>query len=303
MVLQTFNLSKRFGNRWAVKNLNLSVEKGQIFGFLGPNGAGKSTTIRMLLNLIRPTNGSFELLSKNIKNHGQKIYSNIGALVEKPDFYLYLSAEKNLRILGSLGGEMSPDRINEVLEIVKLVDRAKDKVRNFSHGMNQRLGIAQALLSYPELIILDEPTSGLDPQGIKEIRELIVTLAQEHEITVFLSSHLLHEIEQTCTHMAIIDNGALVVQGGVEKLLRETDFYVTEVIVDQPERACDLLKIERWIKKVSIAENVIKVQIMEKERPRLTEFLVRNHFAVYSVVPRTSLEDYYLSLLKKKEAE
>jgi len=286
-----------------VKNLNLSVEKGQIFGFLGPNGAGKSTTIRMLLNLIRPTKGSFELLSKSVKDHGQKIYSNIGALVEKPDFYLYLSAEQNLRILGSLGGDMSPDRINEVLEIVKLADRAKDKVRNFSHGMNQRLGIAQALLSNPELIILDEPTSGLDPQGIKEIRDLIVTLAQEQEITVFLSSHLLHEIEQTCTHMAIIDNGTLVVQGGVEELLRETDFYVTEVIVDQPERACDLLKLERWTRKVSIAENVVKVQLPAKERPQLTEFLVRNHFAVYSVVPRTSLEDYYLSLLKTKEAE
>lgn len=286
-----------------MKNLNLSVEKGQIFGFLGPNGAGKSTTIRMLLNLIRPTKGSFELLSKSVKDHGQKIYSNIGALVEKPDFYLYLSAEQNLRILGSLGGDMSPDRINEVLEIVKLADRAKDKVRNFSHGMNQRLGIAQALLSNPELIILDEPTSGLDPQGIKEIRDLIVTLAQEQEITVFLSSHLLHEIEQTCTHMAIIDNGTLVVQGGVEELLRETDFYVTEVIVDQPERACDLLKLERWTRKVSIAENVVKVQLPAKERPQLTEFLVRNHFAVYSVVPRTSLEDYYLSLLKTKEAE
>jgi len=303
LILQTFNLSKRFGNRWAVKNLNLSVEKGQIFGFLGPNGAGKSTTIRMLLNLIRPTNGSFELLSKNVKDHGQKIYSNIGALVEKPDFYLYLSAEQNLRILGALSGDMSPDRINEVLEIVKLADRAKDKVRNFSHGMNQRLGIAQALLSHPELIILDEPTSGLDPKGIKEIRDLIVTLAQEQEITVFLSSHLLHEIEQTCTHMAIIDNGALVVQGGVKELLRETDFYVTEVIVDNPKRAYNHLKLEPWIKKVSLVENVLKVHLPSNQRPQLTEFLVRNHFAVYSVVPRTSLEDYYLSLLKTKEAE
>ncbi len=298
MILQTFNLSKRFGNRWAVRDLNLSVQKGQIFGFLGPNGAGKSTTIRMLLNLIRPSNGTFELLSKSLKRNRQKIYAKIGALVEKPDFYLYITAEKNLKILGELSGGVSRKRIYEVLEIVKLENRAKEMVRNYSHGMKQRLGIAQALLSYPELIILDEPTSGLDPEGIHEIRELIVALAKEQGITVLLSSHLLHEIEQTCTHMGIIDNGTLVVQGAVKELLHATDFYVTEVVVDNPERAFEHLKTEEWIQKVELEDKVLKVHIVAEKRPMLTEYLVRNHHAVFSIVPRTSLEDYYLSLLK-----
>jgi len=298
VILKTLNLSKRFGHRWAVKDLNLEVEKGQIFGFLGPNGAGKSTTIRMLLNLIRPSSGSFELFSKNVKSHGQKIYTRIGALVEKPDFYLYLSAEKNLHFLGALNGGVSRKRIYEVLEIVELAERAKDMVRSYSHGMKQRLGIAQALLCYPELVILDEPTSGLDPQGIKEIRELIIRLAHEQGMTIFLSSHLLHEIEQVCTHMAIIDKGIMVVQGDVHNLLRETDFFVTEVQVNEPQRAFDLLQRENWVHKVALEDGLLKVQIPGESRPVLTEFLIKNDFAVSAIVPRTSLEDYYLSLLK-----
>ena len=298
MILKTINLSKRFGHRWAVKDLNLAVEKGQIFGFLGPNGAGKSTTIRMLLNLIRPSSGSFELFSKNVKSYGQKIYARIGALVEKPDFYLYLSAEKNLRFLGALNGGVSRKRIYEVLEIVGLAERAKDLVRSYSHGMKQRLGIAQALLCDPELVILDEPTSGLDPQGIKEIRELIIRLAHEQGMTIFLSSHLLHEIEQVCTHMAIIDKGIMVVQGNVHNLLRETDFFVTEVHVSEPQRAFDLLRQEKWVHKVALEDGLLKVQLPGESRPRLTEILIKNDFAVAAIVPRTSLEDYYLSLLK-----
>jgi len=298
VILKTFNLSKRFGQRWAVKDLNLAVEKGQIFGFLGPNGAGKSTTIRMLLNLIRPSSGSFELFSKNVKSNGQKIYARIGALVEKPDFYLYLSAEKNLQFLGDLSGGVSRKRIYAVLEIVELAERAKDLVRSYSHGMKQRLGIAQALLCDPELVILDEPTSGLDPQGIKEIRELIIRLAHEQGMTIFLSSHLLHEVEQVCTHMAIIDKGIMVVQGEVHNLLRETDFFVTEVQVNEPQRAFDLLRRENWVHKVALEDGLLKVQLPGESRPTLTEFLIKNDFAVSAVVPRTSLEDYYLSLLK-----
>jgi ABC-type multidrug transport system ATPase subunit len=298
MILQTFNLSKRFGDRWAVRDLNISVEKGQIYGFLGPNGAGKSTTIRMLLSLIRPSAGSFELLSQNIKRRHHKIYANIGALVEKPDFYLYLTADKNLRILGALSGGVNAKRIDEVLDIVDLADRSKEMVRNYSHGMKQRLGIAQALLAYPELIILDEPTSGLDPEGIHEIRELIVSLAKDQGITVLLSSHLLHEVEQTCTHMGIIDMGTLVVQGEVNELLKVKKFYITEVNVDNPERAFEYLKNEKWIRDIQLEKGVLKVSIDTDKRALLTENLVRHQFSVYSVVPRTSLEDYYLSLLK-----
>lgn len=303
MVIKTYDLGKRFGNRWAVKDLNLTVEKGQIFGFLGPNGAGKSTTIRMLFNLIRPSTGTFELLSQKVDCSGQKVYARIGALVEKPDFYLYLSAEKNLEILAALSGCQNRRRIQEVLEIVGLQDRAGESVRNYSHGMKQRLGIAQALLHNPELVILDEPTSGLDPEGIHEIRELIISLAREREMTILLSSHLLHEVEQVCTHMAIIDNGSMVVQGSVKDLLGQTDFYVTEVQVDRPDAAFRLLKNEEWLDDITLEGEILKVHLNADSRPLLSECLVRSGFKIFSIVPRTSLEDYYLTLLKIRHGQ
>lgn len=300
MILKTNNLSKRFKHRLVVSDLNLEVEKGQIFGFLGPNGAGKSTTIRMLLSLIAPTSGNFELFGGDWKTQGKKVYSKVGALVEAPDFYLYLSAERNLKILGELNGWMSRNRIYEVLDIVRLKDRARDKVKSFSHGMRQRLGIAQAIMCKPELIILDEPTSGLDPEGIKEIRDLIVSLSKDLECTVFLSSHILHEIEQVCTYMGIIDHGKLIVQGEVQKLLRETDFFVTEVSTDKPQKALDLLQSEPWVKKVALSDEILKVHLSAECRPKLAECLIRNKIRVSSIIPRTSLEDYYLSLVKSE---
>lgn len=300
MILKTNNLSKRFKHRLVVSDLNLEVEKGQIFGFLGPNGAGKSTTIRMLLSLIAPTSGNFELFGGDWKTQGKKVYSKVGALVEAPDFYLYLSAERNLKILGELNGWMSRNRIYEVLDIVRLKDRARDKVKSFSHGMRQRLGIAQAIMCKPELIILDEPTSGLDPEGIKEIRDLIVSLSKDLECTVFLSSHILHEIEQVCTHMGIIDHGKLIVQGEVQNLLRETDFFVTEVSTDKPQQALNLLQSEPWVKKVALSDEILKVHLSAECRPKLAECLIRNKIRVSSIIPRTSLEDYYLSLVKSE---
>ncbi|MDD5764627.1 MAG: ABC transporter ATP-binding protein [Candidatus Marinimicrobia bacterium] len=299
MILRTKNLSKKFGNRWAVDGLNLEVEKGQIFGFLGPNGAGKSTTIRILLSLIKPTIGEFSFFGQDFRKTGRNVYAKIGALVEKPDFYQFLTARRNLQMLAGLSGGVRDKRIDEVLEIVKLADRADDRVKSYSHGMKQRLGIAQSILNHPEIIILDEPTNGLDPEGIKEIRKLILRLAGDFGITVFLSSHLLHEIEQTCSHVAIIDNGKLVVQGEVHDLLRKNDFYVTEVQVDDPQRAVALLEKETWIQKITSGDGVLKIQIPAESRPHLTQFLVENGFAVSSVIPRTSLEDYYLTLLNR----
>jgi len=303
LVLRTVNLSKRFGNRWAVADLNLAVESGQIFGFLGPNGAGKSTTIRMLLALIKPSRGTYEFFDQDARQLGIGVYRKIGALVEKPDFYLYLSAERNLKMLGELSGGVSSQRIDEVLEIVKLQDRASDKVKNYSHGMRQRLGIAQAILCDPELIILDEPTTGLDPVGIKEIRDLIVSLAHDFGKTIFLSSHLLHEVEQVCSHMAIIDNGKLVVQGAVHDLLKATDYFVTEIAVDDPERARTVLADEPRIRQITLTENTLKVQAAVEARPDLVERLVQNGLKVSAVIPRTSLEDYYLSLVQHSDGQ
>ena len=262
-------------------------------------GAGKSTTIRILLSLIKPTMGEFSFFGQDFRKTDRNVYAKIGALVEKPDFYLFLSARRNLQMLAGLSGGVPAKRIDEVLEIVKLADRADDRVKSYSHGMKQRLGIAQSILNHPEIIILDEPTNGLDPEGIKEIRELILRLAGDFGITIFLSSHLLHEIEQTCSHVAIIDTGKLVVQGNVHDLLRKTDFYITEVQVNNPQRAASLLENETWIQKVTLGNDVLKIQIPAENRPRLTRFLVENEFAVSSIIPRTSLEDYYLTLLNR----
>ena len=193
-----------------------------MFGFLGPNGAGKSTTIRMIFSLIRPTTGSVELLGHQLETEREKALAKVAGIVEKPDFYLYLTAYRNMEIAGSLTIGKAPRNRKSWTRwrSVGLEERAHDRVKTFSHGMKQRLGIAQALLCDPELIVLDEPTNGLDPQGMKEVRELIARLSKDHGMTVFLSSHLLNEVEQVATRMAIINKGRLVVQGSVDELLR-----------------------------------------------------------------------------------
>ena len=219
IVLQTVNLGKKYGARWAVQGLNLTVRRGEVFGFLGPNGAGKSTTIRMILSLITPSTGSVELFGLPLRGNRGTVLSRVGGLVERADFYLYLSARRNMEIVAALIGGISSSAIGEVLETVGLASRADDRVKSYSHGMKQRLGLAAALLGSPDLVVLDEPTGGLDPYGIKEVRDLIARLAAERNVTVFLSSHLLSEIEQLATSMAIINNGSLVVQGSVRDLL------------------------------------------------------------------------------------
>ncbi len=303
VIIRTQQLSKRFHQRWAVSQLNLQVAQGQIFGFLGPNGAGKSTTIRMLLSLLTPNTGHFELFGKNPLKSGKAVYRKIGALVEEPNFYLYISGKRNLQILGELSGGVSKQRIEEVLEIVELKGREKEKVKNYSHGMRQRLGIAQAILHQPELVILDEPTSGLDPEGIKEIRELIKALAEEKGITIFLSSHLLHEVEQVCSHMAIIDYGKLITQGAVKDLLQETNFSITEIKVNDPHQAMQLLLPKKWAREMSVSEDILKVQVALQDRPRLISYLIGEGLQIYSVIPRTSLEDYYLTLIERRHQE
>lgn len=255
----------------------------------------------MLLRLIRPTQGSIEIFGKPLNKHGARVYRRVGALVEKPDFYLYLSARRNLQLLGDLAGGVNAHRIEEVLEIVKLRDRADDKVRNYSHGMRQRLGIAQAILHDPELIILDEPTNGLDPVGIKEMRDLIVRLAREWGKTIFLSSHLLHEVEQTCTHIAIIDRGSLVVQGAAQQLLSASDLLVTYFVVDDLERAQEVCRRAPIVQKVEIDGRGLKVWIGSQQRHSLINDLVTAGVTVHAAIPRTSLEDYYLSLVQSSD--
>src|SRR5690349_23409264 len=199
-------LLKRYGNLVAVDHVDLTVERGDVFGYLGPNGAGKTTSLRMLLGLIRPTDGSARLFGRDPLQVGARALDGVAGFVEGPRFYPYLSGRKNLRLLADLDGGVPPSRLDEVLELVELRERAKDRVGGYSHGMRQRLGIAASLLRDPQLLLLDEPTTGLDPAGMRDMRVLIRRLADQG-ITVLLSSHLMGEVEELCDRVAIVRSG------------------------------------------------------------------------------------------------
>src|SRR5579859_7840389 len=228
VILETVGLTKAYGKRVAVNGLNLEVLRGEVFGFLGPNGAGKTTTIRMLLNLIAPTSGEVRLFGQPLVTHPAKLLPYVGALIEQPSFQSYLSGRDNLIAAGGYTGGVPASRIDEVLEIVGLGERGKDRYSTYSLGMRQRLGVGAALLTNPELIILDEPGNGLDPAGIVEMRELIRQLAQMNK-TIFVSSHILGEIRQFCTRIGIVRSGQLIATGGVDALLRSAGRWEIEV--------------------------------------------------------------------------
>jgi len=283
-ILETSGLSKKFGDRWAVKDVNL----------LGPNGAGKSTTIRMILTLLSPTAGSVKIFGKEVNENRRFVLSKVCGIVEKPDFYLYLSAYKNLEVLGSLTCKVTKDGIFNALDIVGLRSRAFDKVKTFSHGMKQRLGIAQAILTKPDLIILDEPTSGLDPQGMKEVRELVLKLSREHGTTIFLSSHLLTEVEAVASRMAVLNHGELIAQGAVSELLDgDSSFYSLQVTPQ--DKAVELLKKTGWVEITSVG-NGIDVRIESSRAAELNRLLVTDGIEVSSLAAKRTLEDYFLKI-------
>jgi len=293
-ILETSGLSKKFGDRWAVKDINLEVHSGDVFGFLGPNGAGKSTTIRMILTLLSPTAGTVKIFGREVKENRKFVLSKVCGIVEKPDFYLYLSAYKNLEVLGSLTNKVTKYQIFNALEIVGLRSRAFDKVKTFSHGMKQRLGIAQAILTKPALIILDEPTSGLDPQGMKEVRELVLKLSKEHGTTIFLSSHLLTEVEAVANRMAVLNHGDLIAQGAVSDLLNADSSYYSLQVSPQ-DRAVELLRKTGWVEVISVA-NGIDVRIESCRAAELNKLLVTSGIDVSSFAAKRTLEDYFLKV-------
>ncbi len=295
IILRTSDLGKHYKNRWAARNINLEVHRGDVFGFLGPNGAGKSTSIRMILSLIKPTEGRVELFGHDLFAHREKALQNVAGIVEKPDFYLYLSAYRNMQIAGSLtlGKTPADKKIMDTLEVVGLAERALDKVKTFSHGMKQRLGIAQALLCDPKLIMLDEPTNGLDPQGMKEVRELIQRLTKERGITVFLSSHLLNEVEQVATRMAIINKGTMIVQGRVEDLLKVNANKLL-LNVTPVKKALGILSKMKTVSELTSNENGITAQIDPKHVPAAVSALAVAKCKIYSIEPKHSLEEYFL---------
>lgn len=297
-IVEIKHLEKQFGRLKAVEDVSFDVYKGDVFGFLGPNGAGKSTTIRAMLSLITPTSGEISLFGKELRSNRAYILSRIGCIVEKPDFYQYLSAEKNLEIFARISGTSVPkSRVHEMLEFVGLKGREKDKVGHFSHGMKQRLGIAQTILHDPDLIILDEPNTGLDPQGSIDIRNLILQLKNERNKTILLSSHILSEIELIANRMVIIAKGKSIVQGNVSELLGKQDLIVS-FEVDQPLLARQIISSKLHDSVFGNCENdIIQLNIAYHLIPQINEWLTAGGIKVFGIDSKRKLEDYFLKLV------
>lgn len=293
MILETKNLSKSFGPRIAVDRLDLQVPKGSVYGFLGPNGSGKSTTIRMMTSLISPDIGEVFINDMSVQKMGSKALSDVGALIERADFHKHLSAKTNLSMLARMD-KTDFSNIQKVLDRTGLSDRGNDKVKTYSQGMKQRLGIAQALMGNPKLLILDEPTNGLDPEGMKEVRDLIRELSSEG-VTIFISSHLLDEVQKICSHVAIISFGKLITSGKIEDLLKESNFFMTDFHVDQVEKSLQIISGQKWILRSESINGVLRVSIRAEKISELVQLLVQNKINISAVIPKTNLEDLYLS--------
>lgn len=294
-IIKVTGLTKQFKNLIAVQDLSFSVNEGDVYGFLGQNGAGKSTTIRMLLTLIKPTNGSVEIFGKELNSHRNEILREVGAVIEKPDVYKYLSAYENLKLFAGLSGmKPSGEILMEKLDKVGLADRAKDKVKTFSQGMKQRLGIAIALVHDPKLIILDEPTNGLDPQGIADIRNLILHLSRDLNKTIVVSSHLLSEIEQVATRVLIIDKGKKIIEGNASEMFDPSQTIVELETFDNVY-ALQQLQLSAWGGRLQPQrDTAILIKLNRQQIPEFHRELVAMDIQVLSLQPHHSLEDYFL---------
>jgi len=295
MVINTDSLTFNFGRQTVVKSLSLQVPEKSIYGFLGPNGAGKTTTIKLLLNLLKTQQGSISVFGKELQHNRIDILSQIGSLIEQPALYLHLSGRENL-LNRALLLQISAKRVDEMLSLVHLSDAANKKAGQYSLGMKQRLGIALALLSDPKLLILDEPTNGLDPNGIIEVRELLIKLVTQHEKTVFVSSHLLAEVERMATHVGIINHGELLFQGSI-KDLEALSQPLVQIETENTADAANFLKRNDFT--VSDAdEHHIFVPFTTKEQMgRINALLNKNGYAVYSIrKQQKDLEKLFLSI-------
>ena len=289
VVLKCEHLHKNFGKKEILKDVSLELEKNQIFGFLGPNGAGKTTTIKLILGLQSITSGTVKINGYDITSNFTNAIRNVGAIVENPDLYMYLTGYENLKLIANLYKGVGKERIDEVVKLVKLENRINDKVSRYSLGMRQRLGIAQAILHKPNLLILDEPTNGLDPEGIKEIRELLKDLAEKEEMAVLISSHNLLELETFCNKICIIKNGKVMETNKIEDVKNiAKSGYIFEI--DNTEM------IDKMFKNVTIVNrNMFKIAVDRDEVPSVIKKLVENDIKIYAVNEnKISLEDAFL---------
>lgn len=304
-VLSVRGLKKKIGSRMIIEDVSFDIQEGEIFGFLGPNGAGKTTTIRMLVDLIRPTAGTIRLCGKDVHRDHSEALRYVGSIVENPELYPFLTGWENLEHFAVMLPDVDEVRIQEVVEIVGMEQRIHDKVKNYSLGMRQRLGIAQALLGRPKLLILDEPTNGLDPQGIKELREFIRRLADEG-LSLFISSHLLSEIQMMCDRVAIIRKGKVIAVGSVEELLAESGLYVLWT-VDQRAQAAELLSSKGGKiveEEGGSGRTELLVEMDPEDIPALNRLLLKAGVNVYAIeVKQPTLESLFLTLTEGEEID
>ena len=296
-VINVSHLSKQYSDVNAVTDLSFTVKEADVYGFLGQNGAGKSTTIRMLLTLIRPSAGKIEIFGLDLFTHRKEVLRQVGAVIERPDLYKYLSAYENLLLFAKMSGlRVQRRQLMEQLEMVGLAERAGSRVKTFSQGMKQRLGIAIALIHNPPLVILDEPVNGLDPQGIADMRNLILHLSRHLKKTVVVSSHLLNEMEQIATRMLIIDKGKKIIEGSVNELF-DPSKTIVEIDVNNEARAAEKIAQSQWadnLQQVSTGQLVL--QVHKDQLAQLNKALVEMDIAVTGFKPGNSLEKYFLSL-------
>ena len=298
-IISIQHLAKNFGSFQAVRDVNIQVNRGDVYGFLGPNGAGKSTTMRCMLSLIKPDAGDISLFGLPLASNRTQILRRIGSLIEKPDFYKFLSAYRNLDLFSRISGAPSAKKeIYQMLEFVGLEGREKDQVGGFSHGMRQRLGIAQTLLHNPDLIVLDEPTTGLDPQGIIDMRNLILRLKNEQQKTIVFSSHNLSEVEIICNRMVIIHQGKSVVEGNVKELLNEED-QIIRIQTQEDAISKGIAIMEKYpnahVKK--IGSDTIEVTLQKELIPEVNRQLIEAGVPIFSIESKRKLEDYFINLL------
>ena len=296
-IIEVRGLTKTFNEITAVGNLTFTVNKKEVYGFLGPNGAGKSTTIRMLLSLIRPTFGEIRIFGLDLSTHRKEILQRTGAIIEKPDLYKYLTAFENLNLFAAMSDlKLNRKQLMDKLDKVGLAERADSKIKTYSQGMKQRLGIAVALVHDPDLIILDEPMNGLDPQGIADIRNLINHLSKDLGKTVFISSHLLSEMEQVAGSLLIIHKGKGIAEGTINELLNP-ELSRIEIETSSGKDLEQHLKLTSWgTKIISVNEEGLVIQIKREEIPLLIQKITEMKIDIYSISKKNSLEDYFLSL-------
>jgi len=298
-VIQVSSLCKNFGSLEAVKDLSFEVNQGEIFGFLGQNGSGKSTTIRMLLSLIHPSSGQIQIFGKDIISHRNQIAKKMGAIIERPDLYPYLTAKEHLQLFAKLSQKkVTTQQIDQTLELVGLTNRASDKAQTFSLGMKQRLGIAIALVHQPELVILDEPTNGLDPQGIADIRHLIQHLAKQEGKTILVSSHLLTEIEQMADQVLIIHQGKKIALGPTATLL-DPNVTMMKLSTANDAFAKEKILASDFATFFIEREATLFFNIPTAQIPALHQFIVAAQIPILALESKRSLEDYFLQITSK----